>query len=261
MRISCLWLLNHMVRPPPLLSPESFESKSKMNDIEGALANILERVEQDHGLYEPAHLRRRIEALDAVDTLLPDGQSIRPGLFEQAKAVCAQLESVNFKLYEDIRKEIQRDAGAASLLEWMPDWNDPPSFPKYNGYDYLDELIAGVLQLEEPSTQSCQLESDMVPYQPTPARHIFDLIRRISLTDHDSLIDIGAGLGQVTLMASICTNAVCTGIELEPSYVESARQGAHSLNLKNANFIQADARLADLSRGTVFYLYTPFRRS
>jgi len=98
-----------------------------------------------------------------------------------------------------------------------------------------------------------------VPYQPTPARHIFDLIRRISLTDHDSLIDIGAGLGQVTLMASICTNAVCTGIELEPSYVESARQGAHSLNLKNANFIQADARLADLSRGTVFYLYTPFR--
>lgn len=229
-----------------------------VEDIECALASVLERVDQDRGLHEPACLRRRFEALDAVDALLADGQSIGTGLLKRAKAICADLESVNFKLYEVIRREIRRGAGAARLLEWMPDSNDPSSFPKYNGYDYLDDLIAGILQLEEPSTQNSQLGSEMVPYQPTPARHIFDFIRRISLTDHDALIDLGSGLGQVTLMASICTKAICTGIELEPSNVKSARQGAHSLNLKNANFIQADARVADLSSGTVFYLYTPF---
>jgi hypothetical protein len=60
------------------------------------------------------------------------------------------------------------------------------------------------------------------------------------------------------LMASICTAASCTGIELEPSYVNCARKSARSLNLNNVRFIQGDAREADLSVGTIFYLYTPF---
>ena len=64
--------------------------------------------------------------------------------------------------------------------------------------------------------------------------------------------------GYVTLTVSICTSARCTGIELEPSYVDCARKSARSLNLNNARFIQGDARAADLSGGTVFYLYTPF---
>jgi hypothetical protein len=59
-------------------------------------------------------------------------------------------------------------------------------------------------------------------------------------------------------MASICTSATCTGIELEPSYVDCARESARSLNLKNVRFIQGDVRASDLSAGTVFYLYTPF---
>lgn len=127
-----------------------------------------------------------------------------------------------------------------------------------SGYDYLDELIRGVLQFEEPSAEAVQLESEMVPYQLTPARHIFDFIGRAALTEWDSLIDLGSGLGHVTLMASICTSANCIGIELEPAYVECARKSARSLNLKNIRFAQDDARAADLSDGTVFYLYTPF---
>jgi len=59
-------------------------------------------------------------------------------------------------------------------------------------------------------------------------------------------------------MVSICTNASCTGIELEPSYVECARKSAQSLNLNKVKFIQSEVRTADLSGGTVFYLYTPF---
>jgi hypothetical protein len=46
-------------------------------------------------------------------------------------------------------------------------------------------------------------------------------------------------------MASICTSANCTGIELEPSSVDCSRKSG-------------DARAADLSDGAVFYLYTPF---
>ena len=62
-------------------------------------------------------------------------------------------------------------------------------------------------------------------------------------------------------MASICTGANCTGIELEPSYVDCALKSARSLKLNNVAFIQRDVRAADLSGGTVFYLYTPFTGS
>jgi hypothetical protein len=98
----------------------------------------------------------------------------------------------------------------------------------------------------------------MVSYQPTPARHIFDLIGRAAFTERDCLIDLGSGLGHVTLTASICSKASCSGIELEPSYVACARKSARSLNLNNVRFMQGDARAADLSDGTLFYLYTPF---
>jgi Methyltransferase domain len=224
--------------------------------IENALVSLIGELEQDRSLDEPRHLRQRFEALDDLDAYLADGQPIGIALHHRARALYAELESVNFRLYEAIRRDIQRGAGAGRLLEWMP--YRPANLINYKGYDYLDELISGVLQFEEPSAEVISLESDMVAYQPTPARHIFDLIDRTALTERDSLIDLGSGLGHVILMASICTSANCTGIEFEPSYVDCARNIARSLNLEHAKFIQGDARAADLSDGTVFYLYTPF---
>jgi hypothetical protein len=139
----------------------------------------------------------------------------------------------------------------------MRDWNRAADFVDSRGYDYLDELISGGLQLEEPSAEVLRLQPEMVPYQPTPARHVFDLIGRTALTEQDLLIDLGSGFGHVALMASVCTSASCSGIECEPSYVDCAR----SLNLNNVKFVQGDARSGNLSKGTVFYLYSPFSGS
>ncbi len=226
--------------------------------LEKVLPDLIGALEQDRSLDGPQHLRQRIAALDCLDSYLLDGQPIGTALHRRASAIYDALESVNSRLYEDIRRDIQRGAGKDRLLEWMPDWNDAANLMNCRGYDYLDELVSGVLQFEEPSAEVIRLKSEMVPYQPTPARHIFDLIGRTELTERDRLIDLGSGLGQVALMASICTGAHCTGIELEPSYVDCARKSARSLNLNNVRFIQGDARTANLSDGTVFYLYTPF---
>jgi 16S rRNA G966 N2-methylase RsmD len=228
---------------------------------ENALASLIEELEQDRSLDEPRHLRQRTEAVDALDAYLPDGQTIGTALHHRLRTIYARLESVNLKLYQSIRRGIHRGANRGSLLERMPDsldGNGAANFVNCTGYDYLDELVSGVLQFEEPSAEVLRLESEMVPYQPTPARHIFDLIARTALTERDSLVDLGSGLGHVALTASICTKANCTGIELEPSYVDCARKAARSLNLNNVRFIQGDARAANLSDGTVFYLYTPF---
>ena len=215
-------------------------------------------MEQDRSLHDPGHLRQRFEALDQLDSFLSDGQLLAPLLRQRATSICAELDAVNLKFYDSIRRDIRRGNGAAALVEWMPDPNAAADVANRAGYDYLDELLSGILQFQQPSPQLVPLDSEMVAYQPTPARHIFDFLQRTALTEPDTVIDLGSGLGHVTLLASICSRASCTGIELEPSYIECARNCARSLNLNNARFIHVDARAADLSCGTVFYLYTPF---
>jgi hypothetical protein len=57
------------------------------------------------------------------------------------------------------------------------------------------------------------------------------------------------------------TGAHSLGVEVEAAYVTSARKCAQSLHLSRVQFIAQDARDAELSRGTVFYLYAPFKGS
>ena len=235
------------------------------------LQNLIGELEQDCSLNEPDRLRQRIEALDRLDVYLDgqlDGplpaiatQPIAAEIYPRAKALYTRLELANSELYQTIHREIQRTTGPYGLLQRLanPTQCENTLTPAVGeGYDYLDELVSGVLQFEEPSANIAQLQPEMVFYQPTPARHIFDLINRAALTERDVLIDLGSGMGHVPLLAAICTSARSIGIELEAAYVHCARQSAQALNLNNVAFIQQDARTADLSSGTVFYLYTPF---
>ena len=57
------------------------------------------------------------------------------------------------------------------------------------------------------------------------------------------------------------TGAQSLGVEVQAAYVASARGCAQSLHLSRVQFIPQDARDADMSRGTVFYLYSPFKGS
>jgi hypothetical protein len=217
------------------------------------LHSLVEELEQDRSLDEPDRLCQRVEALERLEACLVDGSN-GEGIYRRARALYTQLEAANLELYCTIRREIQRGAGPDILLQWV----DAAGLAHGEGYDYLDELIIGVLQFEEPEAGVVQLGAEMVFYQPTPARHIFDLIGRTALTERDVLVDLGSGLGHVPLLASICTSARSVGIELESAYIDCARESAQGLNLNNVTFFHQDARTADLSVGTVFYLHTPF---
>lgn len=234
-----------------------------------ALQHFVEQLDNDPSLIEPNQLRRRLEALDRLDAAFPDGSQpvagVKADLYRYARASCARLEAVNGELYEAIRCEIRRGVRPDTLLRWV---HSPGGIEEEEkgpssgmGYDYRDELVSGVLQLEEPDAGDIQSEPEMVFYQPTPARHIFDLIAVTALGAADVLVDLGSGLGHIPLLVSICTDACSIGIELEATYVERARQCAQRLNLSKVTFIHQDARAADLSTGTVFYLYTPFTGS
>jgi SAM-dependent methyltransferase len=236
----------------------------------GALPGLLKLVEEleiDRALAVPHHVRERIEALDRLDTfqldlLSSDGNSGGAETCRRAEALRTRLEKANAQFYESIRDAVRSGDGGDALLRFVTGEREVArsigAYSPSDSYDYLDEVVSGVLRFTARET-TVPLAPEMVPYQPTPARHIFDLIRRTQLTAQDGFVDLGSGFGHVPLLVAICTKARAIGIELEPAYVESARRSAEGLRLTNATFLALDARAADLSSGTVFYLYTPFR--
>lgn len=226
-----------------------------------ALQAFISELEQDCALREPDRLRERSDVLDRLETWRfcgpPPESAVEAELCDRVEALCAELEAIDDRLYQSIRQDIQRGAGAHRLLEWARA-ADPDVQVRGDSYDHLDALVSGILQIDEPEPRLAGLAAEMVFYQPTPARHVFDMLARTALDQRDVLIDLGSGLGHVPLLASICTGARCIGIEWEAAHVECAQRCAQALKLDRVTFVQGDVRAADLSAGTVFYLYTPF---
>lgn len=236
------------------------------------LCRLVEQLEEDRLLCEPDQLRRRLDALDLLDACFPDCLAGGPGahdasdsakLCRRVNLLRAQMEAANEGVYEGIRAEILRGGRSESLWQWarLAAQDAERGGAGGLGYGFLDELVSGVFRLAEPVGEPIPSGPEMVAYQPTPARHIFELIHQAGLTANDVLVDLGSGLGHVPLLVSVCTGARSIGIELDASYVERATQCAFALNLARVSFRNEDARRADLSAGTVYYLYTPFTGS
>lgn len=230
------------------------------------LQNLLTGLKTDSSLFAPEQLRRRLDALDELDIRLG---GFDPGRFpyrtkarihHHANIIRTRLEAINAVLYQSIRSEIVGGAAPHILFEWIDDSANRSPVPGL-GYDYRDEVVSGILQLHEPSEPRLHPLPEMMFYQPSPVRHILQLIMASSLSEDDVFVDLGSGLGHVALLASMLTGVQTFGIEVEAAYVASARECAERLHLSRVRFIQQDAREADLSSGTVFYLYSPFTGS
>jgi hypothetical protein len=232
-------------------------TQPRPNGYKYLIEQILSRWEHDDPIRVPENFFRRMQVLDQLDIPLAFYTTMDPALHSRATDLYKRLEAANLQLFQTIRNDIQQGTRPSIFL----DQNRKRKVPTGTGYDHLDDLVSGVLQLDEPEPEQALTSSESVFYQPTPARHIFSLIRSAKITSTDLVIDLGSGLGHVPLLVSACTGARTIGIELEPAYVACARKSAADLNLAAASFIAEDARTTDLSTGTVFYLYTPFTGS
>ncbi|WP_331521780.1 methyltransferase [Pinirhizobacter sp.] len=222
---------------------------------------MLQQLELDATLLERHRFADRVDAIDRLEELLMPGLPGSSDGFERlhgrTRDMLKTLEDANARVSADIRNAVIRGEGAACLRSWLDRLGARGA--QGDGYDYADALVAGMFDFGNVNDTGAAPGEDMVFYQPTPVRHVVAMIDRLALELADTVVDLGAGLGHVPMLVNILTGASTVGIELQAPLVERARETAQALGLQGASFIHDDVRAADLSTGTVFYLYTPFK--
>jgi hypothetical protein len=239
-----------------------------------ALQSELDRFDQA-ALYEPDNFQRRAEVIDAIAFEIIDridGLLAYPSqprklhlLRREAEQLQRRLLAVDERVFHDLRAAVRGGCRGEPLrymierlagLAAAGDQGRPVV-----GYDRLDRLIAGILDSDALPEPRLHPEPEMVLNQRTPARVIFELIRRANLNPQDRFYDLGSGTGHVTTLVHLLSGATARGVEFEPAFCEYARACAAALSLTQVEFINADARRADYAEGDIFYMYTPFEGS
>ena len=232
----------------------------------------IDAIEKNSALYEETNFDSRVAAIDHIEFNVIDRiegllqttyppEELTP-LKQYAERVKRQLENIDNKLFQRLRADIRMGSYKGTALkglinEYVRRDSDGAQQDEV-GYDSLDVFINGLLLIQPVPIETKDREPEMVYYQPTPARIIFEMIEKARLTHEDVFYDLGSGLGQVPILVNLLSGATAKGIEFEPAYCDYARVCAADLNLSDVEFINMDARIVDYSEGTVFFMYTPF---
>lgn len=236
-----------------------------------ALQSQLDALDQA-ALYEPDNFQGRADAIDAIAFEIIDridgllGYPSQPrklrSLRRAAEQLQQRLQAVDEAMFQELRSRIRGGLRGEPLRQMLERrvgvQADGDQGRAVVGYDRLDRLVTGILDsgaLPEPRLEP---EPEMVLNQRTPARIIFELVRRADLGPEDRFYDLGSGTGQVTTLVHLLSGATARGVEFEPAFCEYARACAAALRLTQVEFINADARRADYGEGTIFFMYTPF---
>jgi hypothetical protein len=230
------------------------------------LAGILACIEQDYTLFEEAAFARRAEALDDLEFLVLDNiayklqhgavQTELYTLQQRALHMQQQLAAIDDRIFAQLRADIRAGSCTGQVLRARLAQLTGDGEQARGGYDVLDLVVHRLLHVDQELDEAELPETEMIAYQPTPARVVFQLAEQ--LKPQDTFVDIGAGLGHVPILVNLLTGIPSTGIELLKPHCGYARACAASLEIDTVTIVQADARDADYAKGSVFFLYTPF---
>jgi hypothetical protein len=238
------------------------------------LQRLLDAMAHDTEVADAAGFIQRCDAIDRLELHLAEFSNDHPAdqaerasaLHDQAIALCHRLQQMNAVVVQALRQDIETGRCLrGDLVRELQHYGAEPLENETDGnleYDALDVLVAGLLGTDRLlDDDPAETVAEMIPYQPTPARVILEIVKQTHLSPHDTFVDVGSGLGVVPTLVSLLSGAAAIGIEIQPSYCRHADECVRRLNLSNVRFICQDARQADLSVGTVFYMYTPFKGS
>jgi len=240
------------------------------------IRGTIESIEDDATLLDAGNFSGRADAIerielhviDRIEGLL-DSDAPPPGLTalrRRAEEVRRRLEGLDEELFRGLQDDIRgggcRGAALRARIERLAGHHPGVRGGSDEvGYDVLDVFVSRLLLSRPLSLEAGQREPEMVFYQPTPIRIVFELIDEARLTGDDLFYDLGSGLGQVPILVNLLGGVPARGVEIEPVYCDYATACAADLGLSGVTFSEGDARVADYSGGTVFFMYTPFHGS
>lgn len=203
-------------------------------------------VASDPALRQESNFLARARAIESLEfnTLGAAGQLAR------------DLEAVNQRMFQGLREKIRMVADFREML--LKHAGRQSAGRDGPGYDDLDVFLNGLFSRGSIPDESQISDPGMVYYQKTPGRIVLELVDRVGFTAEDVFYDLGSGLGQVPLLVHLLSGVTAKGVEFEPAYVRYSERIAADLRIPGVTFVNADVRTADLSDGTVFFLYTPF---
>ena len=123
-----------------------------------------------------------------------------------------------------------------------------------------DAWVDVALGIEEPPPDEPDLPRGAVPYLPCGVDEILTMVLEVPLRARDDLVDLGSGLGRVSILAHLLSGARARGVEIQEPLVRRASALCARLRLADVTFMQADAAETALD-GTVFFFYAPFNGS
>jgi len=238
------------------------------------IQTYIDGIEKNKKLREKHHFDQRLDAIDSLGSQVIDRieellhKSNTPDKLNllkfRAEKLKTELEEIDVRLFNKLRSRISAGEHSGKefknlIREYFPRVTDLKDPVEEAGYDNLDIFINELLNFELMPGQTLELEPEMVYYQKTPAKIVLELVEISCLSMDDIFVDLGSGLGQVVILVHLLTGLKSHGIEFEPAFYEYARDKASALHLSGVTFTRDDARNADYSMGTVFFMFTPFR--
>lgn len=126
-----------------------------------------------------------------------------------------------------------------------------------DGRGGLGDSSAPYMPTDIPSTR---LYADNTPYASPNYLHLWRIRRLLKASPQDVLYDLGCGMGRVICVMARGPTRRCVGIELSPGLCEIARDNAGKLRRRKAviEIVCGDAAAADLSAGTIYFMFNPF---
>lgn len=241
------------------------------------VANIesdIKELETDESLLQEVNYVQRSKALDVVefnilghiDALLEQNKhhTELSALRARATALQLTLENVDKRIFATLQQGIASTMYRGStfcnaIYTYLPRLDTHTKHNQEVGYDEYDAFINGIL-LQQPLPETTQpLHPEMILYQKTPIRILLELVDALNPKENDVFYDIGSGLGHVPILVHLCAGIKTVGVEIESAYCLYANQCAAQLTLPDVEFINSDSRDVDFTKGTIFYMYSPFR--
>lgn len=164
----------------------------------------------------------------------------------RAREVLAAARARSLEAHADMRAAIRAGEVRGPALRARIEAVDP---------SIRDHWVEEVLDIADAPLDDGDLEPGLVEYVPSGVDAI--LFALDAAPAARSLVDLGAGMGKVVLLAGLVGGLRASGVEIDPRLVGRARAAAAALQVE-VDLAEGDARTAPLPEADLWFLYVPF---